>query len=167
MSSQSWTETERANLCMQVLDQWRPTKGHVDWDKVEIKGRTKKACQQAWHKFWSDMRAKQGEDDGGSPTPKVSPRKRAARKLKVKDEEQGSSSEDNSPSKKRVRIKVEKIEDTDDEVPKTPVKKRRGRPKGSANKKRVKTEIVDDEIDVPGSIEEVNAAAASSIGDNA
>ena len=51
----------KAHLLMEILAQWRPTRGHIDWDKVDLNGRTKKANQQAWHKFMTELKNKHGE----------------------------------------------------------------------------------------------------------
>lgn len=58
---------------MQVVSQLKPEKGGINWDKVHIEGRTRKACQNTWGKFMSIHKAQQegaaGENAGDPSSP--------------------------------------------------------------------------------------------------
>ncbi|CAI4210716.1 unnamed protein product [Parascedosporium putredinis] len=139
--SGAWSDADKAHLLMEILAQWRPTRGHIDWDKVDLNGRTKKANQQAWHKFMTELKNKHGESkdkqdrdvDGGEEA-KDKSRKRGAAKGRGKGKgklESDSESEGPGSLTKRAKIEVVIKQDGDDEDSKaliaTPVK-RRGRP---------------------------------------
>lgn len=65
---------------MQIIAQVKPEKGGINWDLVNIEGRTKKACQNTWGKFIATHKAQLGGlsgDNGGEggmpPKPKRTP----------------------------------------------------------------------------------------------
>lgn len=65
---------------MQIFTQMKPTKGSVNWDLVNVEGRTKKACQNTWSKFMTHHKQQMeaaGEAGGEATHPK--PKAKAGR----------------------------------------------------------------------------------------
>ncbi|SPN99655.1 uncharacterized protein DNG_02507 [Cephalotrichum gorgonifer] len=116
-----WTEAENSRLLMQVIAQLKPEKGGIDWDRINIEGRTKKACQNTWFKFMTTHKQQlEAAGEGGGDVP-PSPAKVPARKRKGKKEPQQTNADDGedvpSPTKKpRARQRKPKVED-DVEIP--------------------------------------------------
>lgn len=83
----AWTETEKvspqispahprqqaniykSNLLLQIIAQMKPEKGGINWDLIQIEGRTKKACQNTWGKFIAQHKQQQALGGDGEKTP--------------------------------------------------------------------------------------------------
>jgi hypothetical protein len=49
----------------QVMNQWKPEKATVNWDAIQLPGRTRKALQNTWGKLMQDMLKKVAEYQDG------------------------------------------------------------------------------------------------------
>ncbi|KAL2111714.1 hypothetical protein VUR80DRAFT_9561 [Thermomyces stellatus] len=106
----AWTDAEKSSLLLQIIAQVKPEKGGINWDLIHIEGRTKKACQNTWHKFISTQKAQQEGLGGEGSSPAKPKRSPVARKRKSKKEH-------------------DKVENSDTEDAATPAKKSCGRPR--------------------------------------
>lgn len=121
-------------LLMQILDQVKPEKGGINWDLINLPGRTKKACQNTWHKFTAHHKQQMeglGDKNGGN-TPSPAKAKGTPGRCLLYPPRSASetltlllyqASRKRKPKKEQVKAE----EEDDDEDAPTPTKKPRGR----------------------------------------